>query len=64
MYTITVHNSQGASDQKSNLPTKAAVKSYLATWSDPENLTARITDDRGNVVGEKSVGRKTITWTN
>lgn len=60
-YTITVLNAQGASEQHTAC-TKAAINDWLATWSDPEDLTATVKDDAGNQVGSKRLGRKTIAW--
>jgi hypothetical protein len=61
MMTITVHNAQGASDQH-KAETRTGINRWLASWSDPENLTARVVDEHGELMAEKYTGRKTLVW--
>lgn len=61
MYTITVHNRQGASEQYKG-KTKAAINKWLRSWSDPETLVAIVRDGEGREVGNKARGPKRITW--
>ena len=62
MYTIIVHNSQGASDEHKGR-TKAAINAWLRdTWDRPKDLTARVLDDEGQEVGTKERGKQRITW--
>jgi hypothetical protein len=52
-YTLIVINKQGASDQTSNLPTKAAVRREIRTW-DAKDLTARVYTSDGACVYDGS----------
>jgi hypothetical protein len=62
MYTITVHNAQGASEQHS-APTRKAIDAWLAAWDNPLRLSARVTDQDGNEVAEKPArGRRKLMW--
>jgi len=61
MYTIIVHNAQGASEQHKGR-TKAIINAWLRSWGDPENLTVRVLDDEGIEVARKPRGVKRITW--
>lgn len=63
MLTITVHNEQGASDVVKRA-TRAQINTWLATWGDPENLSAVVRDNNGVEIARKSVGSKTLTWEN
>ncbi len=59
MYTITVHNEQGASEQH-NADSIESCQAWLGdTWSDVENLKAVITHGR-NEVAVKPMG--TTVW--
>jgi hypothetical protein len=52
-YTLVVINNQGAS-QESEHTTKAEVRDAIRSWSDPENLQARVWDDGGTQVYDGS----------
>lgn len=60
-YSIIVRNRQGASEGESGL-TKAEVNAYLRGWSDPEELTVSVANEVGEIVAEKSYGKKRISW--
>jgi len=61
MYQIIVKNAQGASDGATR-ETKQKINAYLKTWADPQNLTADVSDENGNIVGDKPMGKKRISW--
>jgi hypothetical protein len=61
MYEIIVHNNQGASDAHT-AATRKDIETWLRGWSDPENLSAVVTDEYHMDVGYKPAGRKTINW--
>jgi hypothetical protein len=60
-YEIILHNRQGASEVF-KASTKMAINSWLQTWSDVHNLTARVIDGDGREVGSKAFGRKRLLW--
>jgi len=45
-YTLIIINRQGASEETEHA-TKASIRRSIHTWSDPENLQARVWDDGG-----------------
>lgn len=61
MYTIIVHNAQGASDEHKGR-TKAVINAWLRSWRDPENLTVRVLNDAGEEIATKPRGVKRIIW--
>ena len=61
MYTIIVHNKQGASDIH-KASTKAEIDGWLDGWRDPQNLTAVVRDCQDRQVGAKAMGVKRIKW--
>ena len=60
-YTITVTNEQGATEQHT-ANTKSGIDRWLASWHDPENFTARVVDENGELFAEKITGPKKLTW--
>lgn len=60
MYSILVRNSQGATDGHT-ANTQKEINQWMRGWNDPENLSGTVKRD-GEIVGEKTIGRKTIEW--
>ncbi len=60
MYRIIVHNEQGASDELRGSMNE--INTWLEGWSDPENLTATVTDEHGCEVAHKPEGDKSLSW--
>lgn len=61
MYTIIVHNNQGASDRYTGR-TQADISRWLDGWGDPQNLSAEVLDEHGETVVTKEMGKKRINW--
>jgi hypothetical protein len=51
-FTLVVLNEQGASEETRGHETLGDVLAQLGTWSDPENLQARVFDSDGGRVFE------------
>ncbi len=61
-YSIIVHNKQGASKGASG-ETQGEINRWLASWSDPENLSGGVKDiETGEIVAEKVYGKKRLQW--
>lgn len=60
IYSILVRNLSGASEGTTG--TQAQIDLWLSNWQDPENLSATITDEHGEVVATKPRGEKEIVW--
>jgi len=61
-YSIITHNKQGASKGTSG-ETQGEINRWLASWSDPENLSCVVKDiETGDVVAEKNYGKKRLQW--
>jgi len=56
MLAIVVENEQGATDS-TVCENKGGINRWMMdSWSDTENLRARVTDENGHVVGGKNMG--------